>query len=83
MWCEGWNMKANEDKTQAINFSHRLRPPEAHVTLLNGWNISFVNHVKHLSVIFDKKITWTLHTEMTKAKAFRTFIRISSLFKSI
>jgi hypothetical protein len=67
-------------KSQAIYFSHRLRPPEAHLTL-NGQNISFVNHAKYLCVMFDKKITWRLHTEMTEAKAFRTFITINSIFK--
>jgi hypothetical protein len=49
---------------------------------LNGRNIPFVNNVKYLGVIFDKRITWRLHIEMIKAKAFRTFIRIYSLFKS-
>jgi hypothetical protein len=44
--------------------------------------IPFVNHVKYLGVIFDKRITWRLHLEMTEAKAFRTFIRIYSLLKS-
>jgi hypothetical protein len=71
--------KMNEDKTQAIYFSHRLRPPDSHLTF-DGRNIPFVNHVKYL--IFDKKITWRLHIEMIEAKAFRTFIRIYSLFKS-
>jgi hypothetical protein len=33
-------------------------------------------------VIFDKRITWRLHTEITEAKPFRTFIRIYSLLKS-
>jgi hypothetical protein len=42
-WCERWNIRINEDKIQAIYFSHRLRPPEAHFTL-NGRNIPFVNH---------------------------------------
>jgi hypothetical protein len=37
-WCERWNIKINEDKIQAIHVSHRLRPPEAQLTL-NGWNI--------------------------------------------
>jgi hypothetical protein len=32
--------------------------------------------------IFDKRMTWRLHIEMIEAKAFRTFIRIYSLFKS-
>jgi hypothetical protein len=64
-------------KTQAFYFSHRLRPPEAYLTL-NRRNIPFVNHVKYLGVLFDKRITWRLHIEMIEAKAFRTFIRICS-----
>jgi hypothetical protein len=42
----------------------------------------FVNHVKYLGVIFDKRITWRQHIETIEVKAFRTFIRIYSLFKS-
>jgi hypothetical protein len=68
-------------KTWAIYFSHRLRSPEPHLTL-NGQNIPFINHVKYLCVIFNKRITWRLHIEMIKAKAFRTVTRIYSLFKS-
>jgi hypothetical protein len=49
---------------------------------LKGWNIPFVNSVKYLDVIFEKRITWRLHTEGIEAKAFRTFIRLYSLFKS-
>jgi hypothetical protein len=33
-------------------------------------------------VIFDKRITWRLHIQTVEAKAFRTFIRLYSLFKS-
>jgi hypothetical protein len=25
-WCECWNINVNEEKTQAVYFSHRLRP---------------------------------------------------------
>jgi hypothetical protein len=42
----------------------------------------FVNSVKYLGVIFDKKITWRLHIETVATKAYRTFIRLYSLFKS-
>jgi hypothetical protein len=49
---------------------------------LNGRNIPFVNSVKYLGVIFDERITWRLHVERIEAKAFRTFIRLYSLFKS-
>jgi hypothetical protein len=80
-WCERWNIKIIEDKTQGIYFSRSHRPPESRLTL-NGQDIPFVNSAKYLSVTFDRKITWRLHIEMIKAKAFRTFIRTYSLFKS-
>jgi hypothetical protein len=58
-----------------------LGPHEAHLTL-NGRNIPFINRVKYLGVIFDKRITWRLHIKMTESMAFRTFTRIYYLFKS-
>jgi hypothetical protein len=80
-WCERWNIKINEDKTQAIYFSRGYIPVGTCLTL-NGRNISFVHQVKYLGVIFDRRITWRLHIEMIEAKAFRTFIRVYSLFRS-
>jgi hypothetical protein len=80
-WCECWNIKINEEKIQGVYFSRSLRPPASYLSL-NGRYIPFVNNAKYLGVIFDKKITWRLHIEMIKAKAFRTFIGVYSLFKS-
>jgi hypothetical protein len=80
-WCGRWNIKINGEKTRAIYFTHQNRPPDSPLTV-NGRNIPFVNSVKYLGVIFDKRMTWGLHIEMIKAKAFRMFIRIYSLFKS-
>jgi hypothetical protein len=79
-WCERWNIRINESKTQGIYFSHSRRPPVSHLTL-NGRNIPFENSAKYLGVIFDRAVTWRLHMEMIKAKAFRTFITLYSLFK--
>jgi hypothetical protein len=79
--CERWSIKISEAEIEVIYFLHRFRPPESHLTL-NGRNIPFVNHVKYLGVIFDKRITCRLQLEMIEAKAFRTFIRIFSVFKS-
>jgi hypothetical protein len=55
-WCKHWSIKINEEKTRAFYFSHWIRPPESLLTL-NGQNIPFLNSVKYLGVIFDKKIT--------------------------
>jgi hypothetical protein len=80
-WCKCWNIKINEDKTWATYFTQRNRPPDSLLTL-NGRNSPFVNSVKYLVVLFDKRMTWTLHIQMIEAKALRTFILIYSLFKS-
>jgi hypothetical protein len=80
-WCDRWNIKINEHKTWGIYCSRSHRPPESHLTL-NGRNIPFVNSEKYHGVIFDKEVTWRLHTEMIEEHAFRTFIIIYSLFKS-
>jgi hypothetical protein len=53
----------------------------AHYTL-KGRNIPFVNQVKYLGVIFDKRIASRYLIEMMEAEAFRTFIKLCSLFRS-
>jgi hypothetical protein len=58
VWYERGNIKLN-DKTRAIYFPHRIRPPISLLTL-NGRNSPFEYSVKYLGVIFDKKITWKL-----------------------
>jgi hypothetical protein len=80
-WCKRWNIKINEDKTRAIYFTCRNRPPDS-LLKLNGRNITFVDSVKYLGVLFDKRMTWKLHIQMIEANSFRTFIRIYSLFRS-
>jgi hypothetical protein len=61
-WCKRWNIKINEDKTRAIYFTRRNRPPDYLLTL-NGRNIPFVNNVKYLDVLFDKRMTEIAHTD--------------------
>jgi hypothetical protein len=80
-WCKRWNIKINEDETRAIYFTHRNRPLDSLLTL-NGRNIPFVNSVKYIGVVFNKRMTRRLHIQMIEAKAFRTFIRLYSIFKS-
>jgi hypothetical protein len=40
-WCERWNIKVNEDETQAIYFSRRSGPVEVYL-ILKVRNIPFV-----------------------------------------
>jgi hypothetical protein len=53
-WCERWNINIHENKPRAIYFSHRRRQVEAYLTP-KGQHIPFVNNVKYLGVMFDKK----------------------------
>jgi hypothetical protein len=79
LWCEHWNIKINEDKAQTI-CSHRRRTIEAFLTL-KGRKVPFINKAKCLGVIFDKKITWRLHTATITFKALRIFLSIYPLLK--
>jgi hypothetical protein len=65
--------------TARLTRSHGKEHPRNNKGIVG--NITFLKHIKYLSVIFDKRITLRLHMEMTEAKAFRTFIRLYSLFK--
>jgi hypothetical protein len=66
--CELWNVKINEDKTQAIYFTRRHGPVEAQPTL--KWrNILFAKDVKYLGVIFNRRITWIIQIETIAIKA--------------
>jgi hypothetical protein len=80
-WCQRWNIKINEGKTQAIYFSKRRRMP-ANDLQLNGRNIPFVNSVKYLGVIFDRRMTLGLHIAKTAAKTLGPYIRTYSIFRS-
>jgi hypothetical protein len=59
----------------------RLRVPDD-VLQLNGRNSPFVNTVRYLDAIFDRRTTWVLHIERTAAKALVMHIRTYSLVKS-
>jgi hypothetical protein len=64
--CDRWNVKINEEKIRTIYFSHRIRQP-VFLLPLNGRDIPFLNSIKYLGVIFDKKITWRLYIETIEA----------------
>jgi hypothetical protein len=73
-WCERWKININKGKTQAIYFSRRQRRSRR--------NILFVNEVKYLGAIINRKITRRIHIEAIEVKAFRIFLSVHSLFIS-
>jgi hypothetical protein len=49
---------------------------------LLGVTLKTIGDIKYLGVIFDKKIRWIPHIEMIETNAFRTYIRVYSLFEN-
>jgi hypothetical protein len=76
---ERWIQIIREDNIQAIRFSRHRRSVLCHFTL-NRKNMAAVGHVTCLSVIFYRKITWSIRTETIGAKVFRTCIRMCTLY---
>jgi hypothetical protein len=80
-WCERWNIKINEDKSQAFKFSHRRRPVQTSLTLKRR-HIPFVDNAKYRSVILYFKKLHGDYIEIISAKSLRIFISIYPLPKS-
>jgi hypothetical protein len=80
-WCERSNIKSNEEKSRASYFSRRLRLVEDCLKL-KGQNFPFEKDVRYLGVIFDRRITWRSHTDLSVTKALRTFVQIYAPMKS-
>jgi hypothetical protein len=55
-WCERWNVKINEGKTQAICFYRSVGDPDG-ILQLNERDIPYVKNITYLDVIFDRKMT--------------------------
>jgi hypothetical protein len=72
--------KIDEEETQAICFSRRLRVPEEALQMRRA-NIPCVNNVKYLGVFSDRRIRWWLHMERTADKALG-ICRIYSLLNT-
>jgi hypothetical protein len=56
-WCEQWNIKIQEGKTQVIYFFRKLIVLDD-MLQVNGWHNRFVNTVTYLGVIFDRRMAW-------------------------
>jgi hypothetical protein len=80
-WSERWKIGINEEKTQAIYFSRRIRTPDDELQL-NERDIAFVNNATCLGVTFDRRTTWRQSIERTAVKALRTCGRTYALFRS-
>ena len=65
-WCIEWGFKISSTKTEAICFSNS-RLPEIKL-FIDGKEIPVVKEVKFLGVVFDTKLTWSKHIDLTVQK---------------
>ena len=64
MWCAKWRIKLNPEKTKVIIFSKSQTVIRAEPALpLYGDILSYYPHIKFLGVTFDKRMTFTKHSE--------------------
>lgn len=71
IWMEKTGFTLSTAKTKAIHFTKmRKNHPQPHIKLNNN-NIPFVEHIKLLGLIFDRKLTWKKHITELKAACLK------------
>jgi ribonuclease HI len=64
MWCKKENLLVNPDKTSMIMFTKKHEDSSNfNKNKMFGKELSFVNEVKYLGVILDRKLTWNIHLD--------------------
>jgi len=65
-WFTKWKMKINETKSYFTTFS--LLPGDCPPVLLNHFINPNTSQVKHLGLIFDRRLTWSAHLKDKRKK---------------
>lgn len=70
-WCQQWNIKINNNKTQAIVFTKR-KPRTIPRLQLQGRLLPLQNTTKYLGVILDRSLTFKNHIENACIKGLKS-----------
>jgi len=73
LWCNKNNLFLNIQKCKFMKF-YLIKNPVNSQYSISGTNVELVNRFKDLGTIFDRKLNFSLHTEMIKNKAFRNLV---------
>lgn len=78
-WMQDWKIQINPAKTKAIFFTKSpVTRPNRRITL-NNVGIDWVNQVKYLGLVFDKRLTWCENTKFLLRKGHGQFMMLYSL----
>lgn len=69
-WCIREGLNINPKKTILLPFTRRKKLSLKKITM-NGTTLIPTNHTKYLGVIFDQKLSWSLHLEAVISKGQR------------
>lgn len=73
-----WKLKLNEAKTEAIMFSRQRQEPKK-VLKIAGHSIPWTGAVRYLGVTLDKKVKWTKHVSVIRAKGLTALNSLSPI----
>lgn len=65
-WTKQTGFKFSLTKTNAIHFTRQNLPNQKPRLTLRNHDIKYVDHIKLLGMVFDKKLTWSSHLEALK-----------------
>lgn len=68
-WFERRKIAINEDKTEAVIYTKRLRIHPDRI-MLNDTQIKWSSEAKYLGLTLDSRLTWKTHTDKLKQKGF-------------
>lgn len=73
-----WKIKVNDNKTEAILFTKR-RPVLARCVKISNHEVDWVDDIKYLGVIFDRKLTFTTHVNYLYHNAIGKLVKLYPL----
>ncbi|KAJ2939044.1 hypothetical protein O0L34_g19024 [Tuta absoluta] len=73
-WGEGVKLEFGPAKTQVIGFTNKSQKCQI---IVHGQSVKFVNQIKYLGVIIDRKLNFIKHTEYILNKAKHLFNKLS------
>ena len=77
-WCITWKLKCNAQKSQAILFQKRRQIPPREIRI-DDTAVPWVQSVKYLGFILDKRLTWREHTTALRNKTRQAMSRLYPL----
>jgi hypothetical protein len=70
IWAENHKLIFNISKTNCVLFTKKLKFSKPKINF-DGYTLDIKNSFKHLGLIIDNKLTWRMHANQIKAKAFQ------------